>query len=157
MANNITITINDKKHTIEMNKTTAKLASQYGTDEYKALQEERRDYPTYGIITVPGREVKTEFKGLTYEFMEKYIKAHEDKDGKNMNAYLGLRAKSEEAKALGMEAVGYADIKDWFLMTYPALRNFIKARENILEAVAKNKEKVKQEKEAAKQAKKNAA
>ncbi len=157
MANNITITINDKKHTIEMNKTTAKLASQYGTDEYKALQEVRRDYPTYGIITVPGREVKTEFKGLTYEFMEKYIQTHDDEKKTKMNAYLGLRGKSEEAKALGMEAVGYAEIKEWFLMTYPELRNYIKARESILDAVAKNKERVKQEKEAAKQDKKNAA
>ena len=151
------ITINTKKSTIEMNKTYAKLASQYGTDEYKALQEVRRDYPNYRIVTVPHKVEKVEFKGLNYEFMEKYIKAHDDENGTKMEAYLGLRGKSEEAKELGMEAVGYAEIKEWFLMTYPALRDFINARENILEAVAKNKALVKQAKEAAKQAKKLAA
>lgn len=48
MAN---ITINEKKRKVEVSKAFAKAASRYGTDEYKILQEVRKDYPTFRIET----------------------------------------------------------------------------------------------------------
>ena len=66
------IIINIKKHTIEMNKTTTKAASKYGTPEYNELQSARHDYPTFRVVTVAKKTAKPEYKGLTFEYMEKY-------------------------------------------------------------------------------------
>ena len=152
MANNINITINDKKHTIEMDKTTSKRASQYGTDEYKALQEVRSAYPTYSVVVVNRKTEKGEFKGLTYEFMEKYIQAHDDEDKSKMKTYFTLRGESEEAQAVGANAKSYAEIKDWFLDKFPAFGELFKERETLMKTIADNKAKAKQDKEDEKRA-----
>ena len=146
MANNINITINDKKHTIEMDKTTSKRASQYGTDEYNALQEVRTAYPTYSVAVINRKPDKGEYKGLTYEFMEKYIQAHDDEKKSIMNEYFTLRGESEEAKAVGANAKSYGEIKDWFLATYPAFGEFFTNREKLVSKGAKKKAQDKQDK-----------
>ena len=135
------ITVNNKKNTIEMTKTYAKLASQYGTEQYKALQNVRRDYPTYRIVTVSRKNEKPEFKGLTYKFMKNYIKGHDDENQSKMSEFLDLTAKSEEAKNMGIEAQSYAQVKKWFLMSFPAICEFITKRDNLLKTVAENKAK----------------
>ena len=52
------IIINAKNHTIEMNKTVSKAASRFGTPEYNELQEVRRAYPTYHVVTVAKKAAK---------------------------------------------------------------------------------------------------
>ncbi|MCR4621721.1 MAG: hypothetical protein K5663_06525 [Clostridiales bacterium] len=146
------ITINTKKQTIEMDKTTAKSASQYGTDEYKALQEVRIAYPTYSVVVVNRKPEKGEFKGLTYEFMEKYIKAHDDENKSKMKEYLNLRGESEEAMAVGAKAKSYAEIKEWFLDAFKAFGEFYTNREKLLKNIADKKAKAKQDKEDEKRA-----
>lgn len=46
------IIINSKNHTIEMNKAYAKKAAKYGSPEYNELQDVRRDYPAFRVVTV---------------------------------------------------------------------------------------------------------
>ena len=59
--------IDSKKNTIEMSKKFAKAASRFGSEEYRQLQEARRDYPTFRIVTKTTRTKKSDcFKGLTY-------------------------------------------------------------------------------------------
>ena len=72
------IIINTKNHTIEMNKTVTKAASRFGTPEYNELQEARRAYPTLRVVTVAKKTAKPVYKGLTFEYIEKYIAAHDD-------------------------------------------------------------------------------
>ena len=69
--------INEKKNAIELSKKEAKAAAKFGTPEYKALQEARRDYPTFSVKTVSQKPAakKNTFKGLTYEYMEMYIES----------------------------------------------------------------------------------
>ena len=132
-----TITLNTKKNTIELTKTFATAAAKFGTEEYKQLQEVRRDYPTYRVITVSRTAPKPQFKGLTYNYMEKYIEAHDDEKQSIMNDYLDLRAMSDAAKDAMAEAASYQDVKDWFLNTYPAIKEFHEKRNKILAATAK--------------------
>ena len=146
------ITINDKKQTIQMNKTTAEAASQYGTEEYNALQEVRRAYPTYSVVVISRKSEKSEFKGLTYVFMEKYIKAHDDDDKSKMKAYFNLRGESEAAKAVGANAKSYGEIKEWFLDAFPEFGQFYRDRENLLNQIADKKAKAKQDEENEKRA-----
>ena len=146
---NINISINTKNHTIEMNKTTAKAASIFGSDEYNALQAARRDYPTYRVITVKQKGAKPEYKGMDYKYMEKYIATHDDENGSIMAEYKMLTGKSEAGKDAIADAACYADVKEWFLMTYPEIEKFHSDRDALLEKIAARR--------AAKQAAKKAA
>lgn len=145
------ITINTKARTIEINKTFAAASSKYGSPEYKELQDARRDYPDFRVVTIKQKGAKVEFKGLDYKYMEKYIADH-DEDGSKMEEYKSLRGISEDGKAAKADAVPYADVKEWFLMTYPEIESFHNKRDELLEKIAKHRE----EKQAQKQAKKAA-
>lgn len=130
------IKINNKNRTIEMTtKKFAAAASCYGTSAYKELQEARRDYPDYRVITKATRVKKVDkHKGLTYKFMENFIKKHDDESGSVMAEFNNLRATSEEAKDFGAEAVSYGEIKTWFFKQYPEFAEFQKKREEALVA-----------------------
>ncbi len=145
---NINITINDKNRTIEMNKATAAAAAKYGTDAYKHLQDARRDYPTYRVITVKQKGAKPEYKGMDYKYMEKYIAAHDDENGSIMDQYKMLTGKSEAGKDAMADAACYADVKEWFLMTYPEIEKFHSDRDALLKKIAERRA----EKQAAKKA-----
>ena len=131
------IIINTKAHTIEMSKKYAELASRFGTPEYNELQQARRDYPNYRIVTKSVKSGKCAYSGLTYKFMEKYIKAHDNEESTILAEYNDLRAKSEEAIELGAESASYMKIKNWFLDKFPAIAEFHKKREAILANTAK--------------------
>lgn len=142
------IIINAKNHTIEMNKTVTKAASKFGTPEYNELQEVRRAYPTFSVVTVAKKAAKSEYKGLTYKYMEKYIAAHDDEDKSIMAEYLMLRGMNEEGKQVDADSANYADIRDWFFQAFPAIEQFHVKRDALLEKIAQRKA----EKQAAKKA-----
>ena len=127
--------INEKKMAIEMTKKFAAAAHKFGTQEYKDLQEVRKDYPSYKevIVTRKTTAKKDNFKGLTYEYMEKYISSH-DEDGKIMAEYQDLRGLSERAKEALAEPCSYLEMRAWFLKTYPAIAKFHEDREKLLAA-----------------------
>ena len=127
--------INEKKMAIEMTKKFAAAAHKFGTQEYKDLQEVRKDYPSYKevIVTRKTTAKKDNFKGLTYEYMEKYISSH-DEDGKIMAEYQDLRGLSERAKEALAEPCSYLEMRAWFLKTYPAIAQFHEDREKLLAA-----------------------
>ena len=133
MAN---ITINTKKNVIEMSKGFAKRASKFGTDEYKMLQEARRDYPDYCVVTAQAsKKAKNDsFKGLTYKYMEKYIDKHDDENQTIMKEYEILRGLSDEAEELMAEPLSYGEMKEWFLKTFPEIKAFNEKRAAILAA-----------------------
>ena len=128
------IKINDANRTIEMTtKKFAAAAKRYGTAAYKELQEARKDYPDYRVITKATRAKKVDtYKGLTYKFMENFIRKHDDESGSVMAEFNNLRATSEEAKDFGAEAVSYGEIKAWFFEQYPEFAEFQKKREALL-------------------------
>ena len=130
------ITISARTRSLNLTKTFAAKAAIFGTDEYKMLQEARRDYPGYKVSVVKSKAGKTDkeqdiFKGLNYDYMEKYIEAHDD-DGSIMAEYLDLRGKSAEAKELQAGSASYLEIRSWFLKTFPAIEAFYAKRAKIL-------------------------
>lgn len=129
------IIINSKNRTIALTtKKFADEANRFGTEAYKQLQEVRRDYPDYRVVTKVTRTKKVDRNnGLTYEFMENYIKLH-DEDGAKLAEFYDLRATSEEAIALGAVSLSYGEIKSWFFQQYPAFAEFQKKREKALAA-----------------------
>ena len=127
--------VNNKKMVIEVSKKFATAASKYGTQEYKDLQAVRKDYPNYKVVTVTRKTTvkKDNFKGLTYEYMEKYISSHDD-DGEILAKYQDLRGLSERAKEALAEPCSYLEMRAWFLNTYPAIAKFHEDREKLLAA-----------------------
>ena len=92
--------VNHQTRTIEMNKTFADKDSRFGSDEYDALMLAREQNPGYTTKVITRKTTKSDkpsYKGLTYEYMEKYILAHDDEDQTIMNEYMELRGMTEDA------------------------------------------------------------
>lgn len=128
--------INQKNHTIEMTKKFAKAAAKFGTEEYKQLQEARRDYPNFRVVTVSRKPdiKKDQYKGLTYEYMERYIQKHDDEQKSIMAEYKMLRGKTAEAEEALAESFTYLEMREWFLKKFPAIAQFHEARAKLLAA-----------------------
>ena len=128
--------INEKKNAIELSKKEAAAAAKFGTREYKALQEARKDYPGFKVVTITRKSTakKESYKGLTYGYMETYIQKHDDEDNSIMAEYMMLRGLSEEAEEALAESFTYQEMKEWFLKKFPAIAEFHKKREALLAA-----------------------
>ena len=128
--------INFEKKVIEMSKKFAKAAEKFASDEYKQLQEARKDYPTFKIVTVSRNTTgkRETYKGLTYEYMEMYIQKHDDEQKSIMAEYLMLRGKTAEAEEALAESFNYLEMREWFLKKFPAIAQFHEARAKLLAA-----------------------
>ena len=75
-----TPTIDHENKKIRLPKTFAKASGKYGSEEYKLLMEIKKDVPNYDVIVEePKRkQPKDNYKGLTYDYMERYIKTKEN-------------------------------------------------------------------------------
>ena len=131
-----TMKINHKNQTIEMSKKFAKAAEKFGSKEYKQLREARSDYPDFKVVTVSRKASgqKESYKGLTYSYMENYIKNHDDEKKSIMAEYEMLRGMSAEAQEVLAETCSYIEMKAWFLKKFPAIAEFHKKREMLLTA-----------------------
>lgn len=143
------ISINAKNRTIELTKTFATASSKFGTPEYDQLQQARSHYPNYKVVTITRKAPKNSkptFKGLTYEYMEKYIMAHDDEEQTIMNEYLALRGESDAEENLET-SFNYQEMKDWFLDKFPAFNEYHTKRAELIEK-SKQKKETKREAEA---------
>lgn len=130
------IRINETKRTIEVTKAFYKEASKYGTDQYNDLQAVRRDYPNFKVVTNKTANKSNGFKGLTLEYMENYIKGH-DNDNEIMSEFNILCGKDQDGNKVEFaESASYGEIKKWFLNTYPQIKEYHNKLENILKKSA---------------------
>ena len=97
-----------------------KACADISSDEYKLLQDVRKDNPTF---TVEERKIKTNpnkesYRGLTYGYMERYIALHDGEQSKAMEEYKEMRLIAE------CHSISFPKIRDWFLEKYPDVKNF---------------------------------
>ena len=120
---------------IEMSKTEAKAAGKLNSEKFNELHTLRTMYPSFEIeIKASSAKKKTDYKGLTYDYMTKYIEAHDDEEKSIMTEFEMLRATSDEAKEALAESASYKEIKEWFLKKFPAIAKFHEKREAALAA-----------------------
>lgn len=146
----LNLKVNHQTRTIEMNKTFADKASRFGSDEYNALMQAREQNPGYTTKVITRKTAKSDkpaYKGLTYEYMEKYILTHDDEKQSVMNEYLALRGMTDEAEDALAESLTYQEMKDWFLDKFPAIAQFHQKREELL-AKSQEKKETKRQSEA---------
>ena len=108
------------KQVIEMTKAEAKAAGTYGTAEFEELANLRKEFPNFRIVTKASKS-KDNMKGLNTDYMEKYIKAHDNSEGKVvLKEFYSLRGCDEEGKKIDFAPVApYGTLKQWFLTYYP--------------------------------------
>lgn len=128
--------VNRKNGTIEMSEKFAAASSNPFSDEYAQLQSVRRDYPKFKIVTASQKTAKSDYKGLTYDSMRKYIVKYDDAEKSIMAEFEMLTATSEEAAELLMEVAAYHEVKDWFLDKFPEIKVFHEKREALPKQVA---------------------
>ena len=101
-------------NTLYMNYKFAKATKEYGTEEYKILQNIRKDLPNIKMVKRAGRKQTTcnASKRLTYANMEKYISVQDNADE--------LMASFEIAKIESKCASSpYAFVREWFVKQFP--------------------------------------
>lgn len=116
-----TLVINFKERTLVMDKEFSKRASVVGSAEYEKLQAARRDYPDFAVKnrTIKKNPSKESYKGLTYEYMERYIRASDEEKSQTIfEEYKRLRILAE------CHSIRYPRIKQWFLNMYPEVAEF---------------------------------
>ncbi len=118
--------------TIEVTKGFDKASRRFGTAAYEAMVKVLQDNPGFRVVVKKAPKADR-YKGLTYDFMEKYIASHDDAEAR-MAEFNDLRATSDEAVAFGAEALSYGEIKAWFFKNYPEIEAFQKRREGALAA-----------------------
>lgn len=116
--------VNFEKQTIVMDRTFARLCVNTQSEEYAHLQEVRRDYPDFKVVThtIKRNPFKETYKGLTYEYMQDYILRHETEETalEVIKEFNELRTISKCHK----QGLRYPTIKRWFLNKYPEVANF---------------------------------
>ena len=118
--------VNMFERKIVLTKKEMTAARRYGSDAYKELQNARRDYPGYEVVTVT-RTVKVQretYKGLTYAYMERYIRTHDDENETVWAEYMMYRGTPIRPEDELPEPFTYAQMKEWFLDKYKAVAKF---------------------------------
>ena len=108
---------------IEMTKTEAAKAGKIDTEKYEELCTLMNRFPTFEIeIVKTSTKSVDHLKGLTYEFMENYIKAHKEE---LLTEFYELCGKDENGKKINFGVkLSYGEVRMWFLEEFPEIENF---------------------------------
>ena len=137
-----TPTIDHENKKIRLPKAFAKASGKYGSEEYRMLMEIKRDVPNYEVIVETTRkQPRDNFKGLTYDYMERYIKKH---NSKLIEEFKILRGEKEDMNGL-FKSRSYSQIKKWFLTNFPEVKNFETSITEIINKPKENSETVNEE------------
>ena len=101
-------------NTVIINHKFAAAAAKYGTKENRIIRNIRHDFPGMAEVIVSGRECDSAKANtrLTYENMEKHIRAYENADD--------LLEVLESVKALSQTCASpYKYVCDWFKAQFP--------------------------------------
>ena len=119
-----TVRVNAAKGLLVMDRIFAKKSQDVRSEEYELLQRVRRDYPRFPVVVrrIKRNSQKETYAGLTYDYMEAYIEAHEEGE-----VYEAVMAEYRELRLIAQchaKSRRYPTIKKWFLKKYPAVAMF---------------------------------
>ena len=121
-------------NTIIITKEFAALASDPTSEEYVTLNLLREENPKMKIATRSRKKTykeKNPYKGLTYKFMRKFISVMDEEN------LVELTKKQKYFESFFMEpAEVYAEVRKWFVETYPDYKRLLVAGASKDSAVA---------------------
>ena len=120
------------KKTIELTKAEMKSAMIYGTEEYRMLQEVRRDYPGFRVIEEKTKRNKADFAGLDKKTIAAYVQMRGTDDQKKTFKFISKKTIDEDGNY--HEPQSFFEIKKWFLNEFPELKQ---SREEYREKIQK--------------------
>ena len=88
------------------------------------------------MVVASRKNNKSNFDGLTLDYMELYISKHDDAEHSIMNEFEILLARDENSKAAGLQAAPFLKVKSWFLNKYPVFTQAYEKQTAILDDVA---------------------
>ncbi len=102
----------------------AKKAAQCGTPESVKLQKYIQLYPSFDIVVHEIRKAPSQehYKGLTYDYMRRYISTHEEEDSAEM--ILDELEEMINISHCHSQSRRYPIIKKWFLEKYAQVLEF---------------------------------
>lgn len=110
---------NYEKMVIEMTKSESKAAGKVGTAEFEELASLRAACPGFRIV-IKATKSRVNMKGLDTNYMERYIKAHDDEEHTALKEFYSLRGLDENGEKIDFAPVAsYGTLKQWFLTYYP--------------------------------------
>ena len=118
------LTIEPATRRIIMDRTFAKCYRDTMSDEYTHLQRVRADYPNFAVVRrrIKKNTHQEHYAGLTYAYMEEYIRTHESEE--TVKAVLDEFKELKVISKCHSRSRRYAPIKTWFLDKYPAIEDF---------------------------------
>jgi len=138
-------TIDHENKKIRLPKAFAKASGKYGSEEYKLLMKMKKDVPNYEVIVETTRkQPRDNYKGLTYDYMERYIKTKANSE-ELMEEYFELRGIGTGYDEIIRKA-SYVQVKKWFLAKFPEINEYKQERKETWEAIDKKAKELKQEK-----------
>ena len=119
--------INYEAKVIELTKAEEKNARKFGSEMYEQLKVARSDYPGFRIVVKKTAKRNSDYKGLTYSYMEKYIQRRDNEEA--LKFYYKLIGKTENES---FETASYFEVKKWFLAKFPEVKTSRQMIENNL-------------------------
>ena len=109
-------------NTITLTKAFHEAAKEFGSEEYTKLQLVKLDNPNMKVVvrTTRSGNRKCDYKGLTYEYMRKFIRTM-DRD--NMIVFEEVIDHYKDFGQTGGEL--YQNVKVWFLENYPRHKEMV--------------------------------
>ena len=109
-------------NTITLTKAFHEAAKEFGSEEYTKLQLVISDNPNMKVVvrTTRSGNRKCDYKGLTYEYMRKFIRTM-DRD--NMIVFEEVIDHYKDFGQTGGEL--YQNVKVWFLENYPRHKEMV--------------------------------
>ena len=109
-------------NTITLTKAFCEAAKKFGSEEYTKLQLVKSENPNMKVVvrTTRSGNRKCDYKGLTYEYMRKFIRTM-DRD--NMIVFEEVIDHYDKYGQKGGEL--YQSVKNWFLENYPRHKEMV--------------------------------
>lgn len=144
MANAI---IDRENRTITITKAFNAKASIYNSKEYDDLAKIQNAHPSFRLIIKAAKRKSIPLGRITYEQMEKYIKAHDDDKKSRWGEYQKLRGiiegdndQDEDEDEINVKvSASFFQVKKWFVKAFPELKEEIDTRKKDIKAIL-NKE-----------------
>ena len=135
---------------IVLTKSEARNAGKPGTEEYAELMNLKRDFSNFPIKIAAASKKSNRIKGMDYNYMESYIKAH---NTELLADFYELCGKDENGKKKELSASAtYGEVKMWFLTNFPEFETMGDKVNEIVEKARKEREaarKLREEKKSA--------
>ena len=123
---------------IILTKSEARNSGKPGTETYADLMNLKRDFSNFPIKIAAASKKSNRIKGLDYDYMESYIKAHKSE---LLADFYELCGKDENGKKKELAASAtYGEVKMWFLTKCPEIEAMSEKVNKIVEEARKARE-----------------